>query len=161
MQTPNGLDEITEVFGDIQPFIQGDGTLSQDWHDTYMAKCPLPFLMPLDWNRSVSVKFILCHKKMSDVFEKVFSDIVDQGLQADMKTYGGCFAYRPQRGGTKLSTHAWGISIDLNPFENARGTSGRMSPEVVNVFQSNGFKWGGDWQGERSDPMHFQFATGY
>jgi hypothetical protein len=161
MQPPNGLDEITELFGDIQPFIQGDGTLSQDWHDTHLAKCVLPFSLPLDWNRSVTVNVMLCHKKMVEVFEAVFQQIVEEGLQPEVKTYGGCFAYRPQRGGTKLSTHAWGISIDLNCFENSRGTNGRMSPEVVNVFRNKGFKWGGDWQKERADPMHFQYATGY
>jgi len=160
MDTPDGLNGITELFGDIQPFIQGDGTLSQEWHDLHMSKCPLPFSLPLDWNRSISVNFLLCHKKMVEVFTKVFDALVERGLQSQVKTYGGCFAYRPQRGSLHLSTHAWGIAVDLNPFENQLGTAGNMNQGVIDVFKGAGFTWGGDFR-SRKDPMHFQFARGY
>ena len=161
MNTPNGLSEIIDTFGDIQQYIAEDGTLSAQWQTDQMGRCILPFSMPLDWNRSIYVNLITCHKKMVDVFETVLESIVDEGLQSQIKTFGGCFTYRAQRGGTKLSTHAWGIAIDLNPFENQQGTQGSMDQGVIDVFQQHGFEWGGNFPGSRRDSMHFQFATGY
>lgn len=161
METPNGLEAIVEEFGDISLFIASDGTLSNEWHDQMLGRCILPFSLPLDWSRSISVSFMTCHKKMVGIFESVFEEIVNEGLQGKVQTFGGCFNYRAQRGGTKLSTHAWGIAIDLNPFENQQGTQGNMDQGVIDVFQSKGFTWGGNFQGSRRDPMHFQFATGY
>jgi D-alanyl-D-alanine carboxypeptidase len=161
VQTPNGLQELEQAFGDIGPYIAADGTLALEWQNQQLARAILPFSLPLDWNRSVSVNLVLCHKKLVGVFETIFQQIMSQGLQDKIKTYGGCFAYRPQRGGTKLSTHAWGIAIDLNCFENEQGTSGNMDAGVIKVFQDNGFFWGGNFGGTRTDPMHFQFATGY
>ena len=74
-------------------------------------------------------------------------------------TFDGCFNNRPQKGGTKLSTHAWGISVDLNAATNALGTSGDMDARVVEIFKEEGFVWGGEFG--RPDPMHFQYARKY
>jgi len=153
VDTPNGLEEIMSMFG-------GDPS-PVGWQEEHIGHCVLPFSIPLDWNRSISTNLIQCHKMMIEIFGKVFADIVAGGLQSKIKTYGGCFNHRAQRGGTKLSTHAWGIAIDLNPFENQQGTQGNMDQGVIDVFQSNGFEWGGTFHGSRRDPMHFQFATGY
>jgi hypothetical protein len=47
------------------------------------------------------------------------------------------------------------VAIDLNPETNRMGTSGDISSDVVDVFNSFGFTWGGDWSGNSKDPMHF------
>lgn len=161
MNTPNGLDEIVATFGDVQSFARADGTLSPQWNALYLDHALLPFSIPLDWNRAVSVDKIYCHKLMVPIFDELFQEIVDEGLQSKVQTYGGCFMYRPQRTGTKLSTHAWGIAIDLNPSTNTQGTSGDMDSGVVQVFKDAGFEYGGDWSGTVRDPMHFQYATNY
>jgi hypothetical protein len=90
-----------------------------------------------------------------------FFRIQSAGLQSQITSFGGCFAFRPQRTGAKLSTHAWGIALDLNPESNAQGTAGNMNPGIVAIFKEVGFTWGGEWQGSKRDPMHFQFCTGY
>jgi hypothetical protein len=36
-----------------------------------------------------------------------------------------------------------------------------MDAAVVAIFKEAGFTWGGEWQGSKRDPMHFQFCTGY
>ena len=75
--------------------------------------------------------------------------------------FGGCFAFRPQRNGSKLSAHCWGIAIDLNPESNPQGSAGNMDAGLIETFRHAGLEWGGEWQGKTRDPMHFQFCTGY
>ena len=98
---------------------------------------------------------------MTGIFADVFERLQREGLQEKITSFGGCFSFRPQRTGTKLSVHSWGMAIDLNPETNPQGTEGNMDPGVVTIFRGAGFEWGGDWPGRVRDPMHFQFCTGY
>lgn len=158
---PHGLDELCATFGDIFGYIATDHTLDPLWQTEFLARIALPFPMTLSWDRSQTVSAIICHKLLANVFTSVFGRIQSGGLQRKVNTFGGCFSFRPQRTGTKLSTHSWGIAIDLNPEKNAQGTAGDMDAELIAIFRHEGFKWGGDWQGKSRDPMHFQFCTGY
>ena len=158
---PNGLDEIRTTFGDIFAYVTADHTLDPRWQSEFLDRVPLPFPMTLSWNRSQTVSTITCHKLLASVFTGVFDRIQSSGLQNKITSFGGCFSFRPQRTGTKLSTHAWGIAIDLNPETNEQGTAGTMDIGLIATFREAGFKWGGDWQGRSRDPMHFQFCTGY
>jgi hypothetical protein len=158
---PNGLDGILMVFGNIYKYIQSDGTIAPSWESDYLARCRLPFPLKLAMDHSREVTAIYCHKKLIEVLPELFSDIRDKGLQDRIKTYGGCYNFRTKRSGGKLSTHCWGIALDLNPETNAMGSQGDMDQRVVGIFRAYGFKWGGDWPGKGRDPMHFQFCTGY
>lgn len=161
MQTPNGLAEIVSTFGDITKFIGSDGHISPDWEKEYLDWANLAFPIRLSWNQTITVTKIKCHKLLCPTFEGIFSQMVLKGLAVQIKTYGGCYAYRPQRASTKLSTHAWGIAIDLNPESNEMGTMGNMHPGVIKLFRDSGFLWGGDFLGARCDPMHYQFCRNY
>jgi hypothetical protein len=161
MNTPNGIDEIVSTFGNIHTYISDDGTLLPEWEEQFMSIVTLPFSIPLAWSPATIVTRMTCHKLMVQIFEDVFAQIVDAKLQAEVTSFGGCFSYRPQRTGSNLSTHAWGIAIDLNPATNEQGTNGTMDQGIITIFREAGFKWGGDWVGRFKDPMHFQFATGY
>ena len=158
---PNGLEEILATFGDIYKYIRLDGGLEPRWQADFLEPMALPFPLLLSWDHSKSVRQITCHKLMTVVFAAVFARIQERGLQAKIRSFGGCFAFRPQRTGTKLSAHSWGIAIDLNPETNVQGTLGDMDAEVIEIFRGAGFKWGGDWAGRRRDAMHFQFCSGY
>ncbi len=158
---PNGLEEILKTFGDIYHFIQSDGSLNPNWETTCLARAPLPFPIPLAWDPSTSVKNIYCHAKLTKTVCDVFSEIDRRGLRSQIKTYGGCFNFRSKRNGNKLSSHSWGLAIDLNPDSNPMGKPGDMDPHVVEVFRQFQFQWGGGWAGSSKDPMHFQFCTGY
>jgi len=63
--------------------------------------------------------------------------------------------------GCVLSTHAFGISVDINWDENCNGCSSFTMPmEIVDIFESYGFRWGGRYKsifGSRIDPMHFEY----
>jgi hypothetical protein len=158
---PHGLDEICTTFGDIFGYIAKDHTLESGWQSDFLARITLPFPLTISWDHSQSVSAITCHKLLGSVFNGVFERLQSGGLQAKITSFGGCFSFRPQRTGTKLSTHAWGIAIDLNPETNQQGTGGNMDPAVIAIFRNAGFEWGGGWQGKTRDPMHFQFCTGY
>jgi|WetSurMetagenome_2_1015567.scaffolds.fasta_scaffold00497_5 hypothetical protein len=161
LDPPNGLDMILKTFGNIYKYIQNDGTLAPSWESDYLARCRLPFRIKLSMDHTKEVTGIYCHKKLIDIVPAVFSAIQDNNLQDSIKTYGGCFNFRTKRSGGKLSTHCWGIAIDLNPETNAMGSEGDMNPEIIRIFRNHGFKWGGDWPGKGKDPMHFQFCAGY
>lgn len=92
-----------------------------------------------------------------------------------------CFNYRVVEGTTRLSNHAKGRAIDLNPFYNPYITynsdgSTRISPEgseayadrdadfpykidendlAYKLFKEHGFTWGGDWNNSK-DYQHFE-----
>lgn len=86
-----------------------------------------------------------------------------QGLVADLEAAGveikpeqsGGYANRNIAGTSKKSEHAFGRAIDLNWSENARGTAGKLDPELArSLAAKHGLKWGGDWK--NPDPMHFE-----
>ena len=158
---PNGLEQIIASFGDIYSYIQPDHSLYARWQAEALDLISLPFPLPLSWDKSQSVIKMRCHKLLGSIFTGVFSKIQSAGLHDRLTTFGGCFSFRPQRTGTKLSAHAWGIAIDLNPETNQQGSTGNMDPAIIAIFRDAGFQWGGTWQGKSRDPMHFQFCTGY
>jgi hypothetical protein len=158
---PNGFEEVMATFGNILDFLKEDGSLDSRWETQYLGRAPLAFPISLSWDRSKMVQNLYCHKKMIEIFSDAFGTIQNEGLNEKIKTYGGCFNFRSKRTSSKLSTHSWGIAIDLNPETNPQGKPGDMDQGVVEVFRRFGFKWGGDWSGSSKDPMHFQFCTGY
>jgi D-alanyl-D-alanine carboxypeptidase len=159
--SPHGLDEIIATFGDIYEYIGPDGELDPRWETNFLARVNLPFPLRLAWDLSQTIHRLTCHRRMTGVYASVFANIQQRDLQARVASFGGCFAYRPQRTGSKLSAHSWGIAIDLNPESNLQGSAGDMDPGLVEIFRCAGFAWGGDWEGKTRDPMHFQFCTDY
>jgi D-alanyl-D-alanine carboxypeptidase len=147
---PHGLDEICTTFGDIFGYVAKDLTLDAEWHTEFLTRVALPFPMTISWDHSQSVSTITCHKRLATVFTDVFERIQGSGLQNKITSFGGCFSFRPQRTGTKLSTHAWGIAIDPNPEMNQQGSTGNMDTSVITVFREAGFKWGGGLAGRHA-----------
>jgi D-alanyl-D-alanine carboxypeptidase-like protein len=161
LMVPHGLAEIIATFGDIQQYVKPDGQLDPRWETGFLAKVRLPFPLPPAWDLSQTINQMTCHRRMAPVYASVFASIQQQDLQARVSSFGGCFAFRPQRTGSKLSAHSWGIAIDLNPGSNLQGSAGDMDAGLTEIFHSAGFAWGGYWKGKACDPMHFQFCTGY
>ena len=159
MKTPNGLQEIIETFGNI-PLLAQDGIISPEEEATFLTTIPLPAPIKLSWSGQTTTK-IRCHKLLAEIFKDVFQTIYNKGLWKDLKEYGGCYNFRTKRGNGNLSTHSWGISIDLNPNTNKMGTKGDMPLAIVAIFKAYGFIWGGDWKGKNCDAMHFQYCDKY
>lgn len=148
LATPSGLDAIKALFGE-----PGSPACSA-------GRVHLPAPIKLGWENA-TVTIVRCHILLEKVFERVFAEIYGAGNWALLRTQDGIYEDRPISGGKKRSTHAWGISDDLNAATNRQGTEGDMPPEIIAPFEKHGFYWGGRFSGKRRDPMHFQFATGY
>lgn len=144
-KTPVGLDEIVQTFGDSSdPGFEAKNLKLFD--------LPYPLIF-----EGQTVKHARCHKLLVDNFLQVFREIQAAGFESQVKNFGGIFNKRPQKGGTKPSTHSWGIAIDLETKKFPLGSSDRFPDEVVAIFKKAGFLYGGDFV-SRKDPMHFQFA---
>ncbi len=102
----------------------------------------------------------------------------DEASMADNNT--SCFNYRPVSGTAKLSNHAYGCAIDINPLYNpyvrTRGGKELVSPDnavpyadrsadfpykidqndlCYRLFAEHGFTWGGAWKNSK-DYQHFE-----
>ena len=144
-------EQLFDVFGDFR--VQG-------WQAEYLTRCDPGHgyeHVVLGWDKNVHpfVKGFYCHKLIAPILSSVFYDINVSGLAREIKTFDGCFNVRYMRGAHRWSTHSWDIAVDLNAFENKfRSTSYNMHPDVVRIFESHGFYWGGHFK----DPMHFQYC---
>ena len=79
---------------------------------------------------------------MVEIFASVFGLVQAGGLQSKISSFGGCFAFRQQRTGAKLSTHSWGIAIDLNIGNNPQGSSGDMDTGFIEIFRERRIRVG-------------------
>lgn len=79
---------------------------------------------------------------------------------------GGAFNWRPISGTSRLSSHSFGISIDLNvkkssywlwskSFEFEALPGGGWPIGIIKIFENHGFIWGGKWW--HYDTMHFEY----
>jgi hypothetical protein len=156
---PHGYDAIKATFGDPAAFMRDDGTADPRWEQQFIVRQALPF--PIPYDSKIMLTRLACHKLVAPLFMAVFTDVANKGLKDTVKSCGGVYNWRMKRGQSKVSTHTWGIAIDLNVPTNAMGTAGDMDPRLVELFESYGFLWGGRWSGANKDPMHFQYCTGY
>ena len=90
----------------------------------------------------------------------------DEDIIMDNITTG--YNFRFVMGTDKLSKHAKGYAIDLNPKVNPAKPSkishvydetiekGKITTEVINLFKKWGFKWGGEIFGNFWDSHHFE-----
>jgi hypothetical protein len=151
---PHGLQAILERFGDPRrPGFEREN----------IVLCPIAY--PLVFERgdgsAAMTGVIRVHKLVAPIFTEVFKDIRARGLIEKASKYGGAYTVRKIRGSTtgRLSTHSWGIAIDINPKENPLGAEPKLDAAVVQCFVQHGFTWGGVFR--RKDGMHFQYASGY
>jgi hypothetical protein len=157
LETPNGYEEMIKVFGDIRSYINEDGTLNVEWEKKILDRVYLPYPLKLSWNGQLVTR-MSCHYLLVFIIQEVFRKIMDNGLEGDCREFGGCYMFRVQRGSKKISTHAWGIALDLEPTKNPLGGPVSMNPKVIEIFESLGFVWGGSFK--RIDGMHFQYCSG-
>ena len=149
-----------------------------------------------DFNDQIQTGELICNASIAQDLLEIFSDLYKAGYQIEkiklIDDYQGddhlsmlddntsCFNYRTVDDTTKLSKHAYGLAIDINPYYNPYVTyengSSVVSPEgsepyadrtadfsykidandlCYKLFKAHGFTWGGDWNSCK-DYQHFQ-----
>lgn len=160
---PLGDGQIRTVFGDppYQEAAKGAVKLDAAWTAANIVQLQTPLLADNGYPR------IDVHRKAKDSFERVFTAIANANLADRILTCAGTFVPRhkgwnPQRG---LSSHTWGIAIDLNVAWNGYGSvpapagSHGSLAELVPYFEAEGFAWGGYFEPlSICDGMHFELA---
>ncbi len=107
-------------------------------------------------------KQVQVNKLVQGVFEKVNTEITAANTGYAFRQVG-TYSWRtkniPGQNSSELSTHSFGITIDINPDTNPYTTANThdIPPEIVTIFKNNGFIWGGDWSPQH-DWMHFEYA---
>jgi hypothetical protein len=101
---------------------------------------------------------VTCHKDLFPQLRAALLEVQQRGLAdaIDPGQYAGCYYPRFIADTTTLSNHSFGLALDLNTAGNQRGTVGEIDRDVVAIFKTWGFAWGGDWRW--TDPMHFELA---
>lgn len=137
---------------------------------------------------------LICHYKVSDELLEIFRELYEIGFPIErvrlIDAYGAddalsmednntsAFNYRTVSGTSRLSMHAYGLAVDINPVQNpyVEGGGSYVSPQggrdyldrgdvrpgmivrgdaAHGAFASRGWAWGGDWK-YQIDYQHFQ-----
>lgn len=155
--------ELEQFYGKFK--LGADGYPTESWKKEFLTKIKPPYPMVLAWDTTKQVKSITCHKLIAESLSRILQQIKDKCYKSYMSRvnlFGGVYEFRRVSGSAKLSLHAYGAAIDLDPERNGRGIPydggfNMISPVVVDIFRSEGWKWGGDFI--NPDCMHFEAAT--
>ncbi len=171
---------------------------------SYPTDCTVPLtdlkyvvLQYIDFEGNTQNGEMICGSSIAQDVVEIFYELYESGYQIQsiklIDEFGGddtasmlanntsCFNYRVVEGTTRLSNHARGVAIDLNPFYNPYITynndgSVNISPEgseayadrsvafpykidendlAYKLFKEHGFSWGGNWNSVK-DYQHFE-----
>lgn len=164
----------------------------------YIRRSDLRYVRALHYDEAGRIRLgeLVCHKHLAADLVSIFHELYRHryviGRMVLIDNYGAddeksmaanntsCFNYRPVAGSKRLSLHAQGRAVDVNPLFNpfVRHVGGKR---VVNpaagtayadrnaafpckidhadlcyrLFRQHGFTWGGDWR-TKKDYQHFQ-----
>jgi hypothetical protein len=132
-----------------------------------MVSVNLPYTM---WMDDIKITKCWMNKICADSLVRVLTYVWDEnGRDYDkikaqqLHVFSGSWNIRNMRGGHSLSTHAFGLAIDIAAPYNALGKkpgynkySFTENSLIVKAFKEEGWVWGGPWS--RPDGMHFQAA---
>lgn len=170
---------------------------------SYPADCSIPYsdlryvsVLYCDFNNETQTGEIICSKLIAQDLVEIFHELYNASYPIEkirlIDEYNAdddlscqdnntsSFCYRTVAGSTKLSKHAQGLAIDLNPFYNPYITYPNGVPTIklqdtavyadreadfiakidyddlaYKLFTAHGFTWGGDWNSVK-DYQHFQ-----
>lgn len=155
MKPPHGLAEIERVFGEIT--VHDGAVATAGWENRSMQLFAEPW-MPKG--------HLYVNKNIWPALKASFENCIAFNDGYKIKTLG-CFAPRLKRVNGELSTHSFGIAVDLNADDNPLQKRVPGVPIKMDIpqrwiaeFEANGFTWGGNFSGH-SDPQHFQWCSGY
>lgn len=167
MVAPHGYPAILRTYGCILGYVEAKPA----WEAEVLRSYPLPHPIPYAYGDADITK-IRAHKLVGDLFVELIAKSLERGVPKERLHYGGCYAWRAQRAAAKLSTHSWGIAVDLEPAANPMGRKYdggetrdpetglfMMHPTVLEIVDELGLVSGAHWN--RPDAMHVQACSGY
>ena len=148
---PSGLTEINKMFGSFECNDTEGGRVEilGDWVERHIVEADLPV-----------VGRHQVHKDVVKPLTAALNLVRDRGLDGLVEQFW-CLTPRRKmwKPGRSLSTHSWGIAVDINWHKCPVGSVGTMDSGIYTAFEQCGWEWGGRWR--TSDPMHYQFAKDY
>ncbi len=146
-QTAYLVGSVGSAVGIFNYTVIGGGRIAPDpaWVSAHIVTQTVPILGA-----------VTCNRRIFPQLDAALREVVARGLADEIHPgeYAGCYYPRFIAGTTRLSNHSFGLALDLNVPGNQRGTVGEMNRDVVQIFESWGFTWGGHWR--YTDPMHFE-----
>ena len=153
-------------------------------------------LLYVDFNGETKKGEMICNKEIAQDLLEIFYELYNNGYQIEsiklidefdgddtqsmLANNTSCFNYRVVDDTTRLSNHAYGLAVDINPFYNPyitfKNGVTKISPEgseayadrtqdfpykidendlAYKLFTQHGFKWGGNWNSVK-DYQHFE-----
>lgn len=134
---------------------------------TNIITVELPYKLRIAWNPELKVQRTQANKNIAEDLQMIFEltgKEYDQSSREELgiDLFGGCYNYRKMRGASKLSTHAFGIAIDIDPSNNGLRTKWKdaklSSPEhekFINIITEK-VGWMSLGKEKNYDSMHFQ-----
>ena len=156
--------ELEDFYGKFT--LDDTGYPSAVWKFQHLTQIETFYPMVLAWDAAKRVKRITCHEKIADsltrILQQLANEFKDRYEETGINRFGGVYEFRRVSGSSKLSLHAYGAAIDLDPERNGRGKPYdggiNMIPQgVVEIFKAEGWKWGGDFK--NPDCMHFEATS--
>lgn len=135
---------------------------------TNQTKIELPHAVRLAWDTDTKINRFTCHEKVADSLLRALNKVIEhygpeQYVSFGMDLFAGCLNVRKIRGGTKYSTHSWGISCDWNSANNRL----RWDDKRAVFAQPKYNRWNEIWEEEQwvslgremnFDWQHYQMA---
>lgn len=151
----------------------------------------------IDSQGNTHTGLLVCNKSISKDLQEIFAELYkakypiermrpiseynDDDEQSMRANNTSCYCYRSVAGSTKLSKHAQGLAIDINPLYNpcvrrrkdgtlfiqpstGKPYANRSKPFAYKItkddlcyrlFIQHGFRWGGNWKSVK-DYQHFE-----
>jgi hypothetical protein len=109
------------------------------------------FDIPFSW---FPAKRVYCNRDFVGPFWDALKNIDEQNLQREIRSYNGIFNIRKKRTCNEMSTHSYGISIDLNTLIMPLGSKTLWTPQFLKCWEDAGFINGEIFN--TPDPQHFQ-----
>ena len=120
--------------------------------------------LPKTWGKKMRITSVnQVNRHLSAVSEEI--DALPEKIKLAAYPTAGTYNCRAVADTGEPSPHAYGIAIDLNlafsdywlwhPHTGKIAYHNRMPEEIVRIFESHGFIWGGKWY--HYDTMHFEY----
>lgn len=141
--------------------------------ESRLVRVDSPWSMPLDWNLSQSRSFFRVHELVAPSLERVLTSIevnysTAEVVRLGLNRFSGDYVCRKITGGSRMSTHAYGIAIDFYGSKNQlrRTTHDTPPPTLAHTdcnlfweaFENEG--WYSLGRSQNYDWMHVQAAKG-